>query len=96
MTSIGRSRALWWALALAPIVLLFTLSASDTVRWLQTGDCPGGAMDRPAGPCGPLDFVWIVLLGGWVAYLTVPALAAWWMALGGVRALLAWRNRGRP
>jgi len=70
-----------WALYLAalaiPLVALVWLNAAEIARWWATGICPGGPMDRVAAPCSALQFVGIVLLGGWVAFLVVPALVGW-------------------
>lgn len=76
-----RRAALWGALAL-PVVALCALNAAEILHWLRTGHCPGGPMDRAAGPCGPLEFVGVVLLGGWAAFLVVPLLVIWYAAVG--------------
>lgn len=60
-----------------PIAALVYLNSSEVANWFATGMCPGGPMDRVAAPCSVLEFVSIVLLGGWVAFLVVPALLTW-------------------
>jgi hypothetical protein len=50
-------------------------------------------MDRPAGPCGPAEFVFVVFLGGWAAFVVLPALLAW--LLGATIAFLAILRRAR-
>jgi len=74
-------RLVWSILALLPIAILIAVNNHEVLLWLQTGHCPGGPMDRPAGPCGPIDFILIVLLGGWVAFLMIPVLIGWWICL---------------
>jgi hypothetical protein len=70
-----------WALYLGalaiPIVALVWLNASEFARWFATGICPGGPMDRAAAPCNAFEFASIVLLGGWAAFIVVPALLGW-------------------
>lgn len=75
------TKFLWLGLALLPIFVLVAVNTHEILLWLQTGHCPAGPMDRPAMPCGPIDFILIVLLGGWVAFLVVPALILWWLGL---------------
>ena len=79
-----RKRFSWRAYGLAlllPVAGLVALNIGEIVTWLQTGLCPGGPMDRPAAPCGPLRFLWIVVLGGWAAFLVVPLLLVCWVAI---------------
>jgi hypothetical protein len=45
-------------------------------------------MDRPAAPCSFADLAVIVFLGGWVAFLVVPALAVW--ELGVAMGIAVW------
>lgn len=69
--------AAYVAMLLAPLVLLGSLSSAEIATWFSTGMCPAGPMDRPAAPCGILELAFIVLLGGWVAFIVVPALVVW-------------------
>lgn len=84
-------------LALVPFVVTGSFSGPEIWTWLQTGTCPGGPMDRPPRPCGPLGFFFSVFLGGWAAFLVVPALALWWAgcAVGLGVALAYGRRRAR-
>ena len=68
---------------LLPWTCLAALSRREIATWLTTGMCPGGPMDRPAAPCGPLSFFAIVFLGGWAAFLVVPLLLVWWAGCTG-------------
>jgi hypothetical protein len=77
---------------LVPVVGLLLFNAAALGDWLRSGICPGGPMDRPALPCGPLDFVWIVLLGGWAAFLIVPLLVLCWAGIT-IYFVLAARSR---
>ena len=97
-----RWRFSWRAYGMAlllPAAGLALFNIGEIVTWLQTGMCPGGPMDRPAAPCGPLRFLWIVVLGGWAAFLVVPLLLACWVAitigfvLNGIRRAPAARTR---
>ncbi len=81
---------------LAPLVAVGALSSADIGEWLRTGLCPGGPMDRPVQPCGPMDLFFIVFLGGWGAFLVVPLLVVW--SVFWVGAFVAVRGfiHGRP
>lgn len=70
------------AFALGPAVLFGVMTAINARQiklWLDTGMCPGGPMDRLPAACGPLELFSITILGGWVAWLVVLVLAAWWI-----------------
>ena len=66
------------ALAL-PFACLAVLDRAAIATWISRGTCPGGAMDQVARPCGSGEFFVRVFLGGWVAFLVVPALLGWWL-----------------
>jgi hypothetical protein len=85
---------LWSVLALMPIAILIAVNTSEILLWLQTGHCPAGPMDRPAAPCGPIDFILLVILGGWVSFIVIPILVGWWMCLLLIHTLIRfWTNR---
>ena len=78
---------------LAPILGLALLNAAESAQWLGAGTCPAGPMDRPAAPCGLVDFVMIVVLGGWAAFVVVPLLCLWWLAATAVFLVIVRRRR---
>lgn len=82
----GLSNAGYALALLLPVIGIGVMSRGEIATWLATGTCPGGAMDRPAALCGPLEFFGVVFLGGWAAFIVVPVLVAWWLACTG-----AWR-----
>lgn len=78
-----------YALALlVPFVGIGWLSSDAIDLWLSTGMCPAGPMDRPAAPCGLVDFFLIVFLGGWAAFIVVPVLVVWALVCTGVWAAM--------
>lgn len=94
MSDVGK-RFSWrnyWLAMLAPLVGLLLLNAGALGDWLRTGICPGGPMDRPAAPCGPVGFVMTVVLGGWAAFLVIPLLVVCWIGIT-IYFLLAARPR---
>jgi hypothetical protein len=80
-----------YLLALAfPLAVLAWVNAAEIGRWLDTGMCPGGPMDRAAAPCGLWGFVGVVMLGGRAAFVVVPVLGLW---VVGATALYALTRR---
>ena len=77
----GRRRlpVVYLLLLASPVVVILALSHAEVTSWWMTGMCPGGPMDRPAAPCAFPTFFFVVVLGGWLAYLVVPALSVWWI-----------------
>jgi hypothetical protein len=74
-------RFIWYVLVLLPIAVLIAINTKEILHWFQTGHCPGGPMDRVSAPCGPIDLIRIVFLGGWVAFIVVPILVGYWICL---------------
>lgn len=76
---------------LLPFAWIASRSGSELHRWLDTGVCPAGPMDRPARPCSLFELFFIVFLGGWVASMVIPMLVLWWAFVSGV-AWSVWRR----
>ncbi len=80
----------------APFVVIGALSRLEIAAWFALGVCPGGAMDQPAAACGFFEFLFRVFLGGWAAFVVVPAIVIWWAVWTGgwvaVRGLLRRRR----
>lgn len=59
------------------MLVVGVLSADEVGTWMNTGFCPGGAMDQAPGPCGFLTFFLRVFLGGWASFVILPAYLVW-------------------
>jgi hypothetical protein len=100
VTSRMTQRTKWIGLAYAlvmvlPLVASALLNRQEIATWLSSGLCPGGPMDRPAAPCGPVDIMFIVFLGGWAVFIVLPLLIVWWTAATAAFFLARRRNRQR-
>jgi len=90
------AKVLLAAALVAPFVAIGVADRSAVARWLSTGVCPGSAMDHPAAPCGAGEFFLRVFLGGWAAFVVVPALVGWWATCVAAFALVRRRSTPRP
>lgn len=88
-------RLLYVAILLLPLAGIGVLSHHDLGRWLSTGLCPAGPMDRPSRACGLPELFFIVFLGGWASFLVVPLLLFWGSGVTFV-FWLATRRRAPP